>query len=287
MAITINNVYVQTFERNVRHLAQQGDTLLRKFITEVGGTGEKHNFEILGTAAATQKASARTATPTSDLAWSRRTALAATYHAGETVEQEDPVQMLVDPNSNVASALAMAMKRKVDDIIIAAATGTALNGDSSTTAFSAGQRIGDGTGAITLDLIYQVQEKFLKNDVDPDEKITMVIGPTQQRAMLKMMQVTSGDYMSMKALTTGYLPSFMGFDWVVSNRLLVPVGGQLDCLAFTKKGLGLMVNKDVTARVAEDPSISFAWRLYTHMTMGAVRVEDKHVVCVRVADTAP
>ncbi len=287
MAITINNVYVQTFERNVRHLAQQGDTLLRKFITEVSGTGEKHNFELLGTAAATQKTSARTATPTSDLAWSRRTALAATYHAGETVEQEDPVQMLVDPNSNVAQALAMAMKRKVDDIVISAATGNALNGDASTTAFTAGQTIGDGTGAITLDLIYQVQEKFLKNDVDPDEKITMVIGPTQQRAMLKMMQVTSGDYMNMKALSTGYLPSFMGFDWVVSNRLLVPAANQLDCLAFTKKGIGLMVNRDITARVAEDPSISFAWRMYTHMTMGAVRVEDKHVVRVRVADTAP
>jgi len=285
MAISIDNVYVQTFERNLRHLAQQGDSRLRRFITEVSSNGEKHNFERLGTAAASAKTSARTATPTSDLAWSRRVALAGTYHAGETVEQEDIVQMLVDPNSNVSSALAMAMRRQVDDVIISAATGSALNGDGSTSAFTAGQTVGNGTGEITLDTAYEVQEKFMSNDVDPDENIVMVIGPKQQRKLLQYMQVTSGDYQNAKALATGVLPNYMGFDWVVSNRLLAPAAGQLDCLAFTKKAIGLVVNRDITAKVAEDPTLSFAWRLYTFMTMGAVRVEDEHIVRVRLADT--
>lgn len=282
MAITIDKVYIQTFERNVRHLAQQADTRLRRFVTEKATDGQKHNWERLGSGEASLKAAARVATPTSDLPWSRRVSLAQTYHMGETVEQEDVVQMLIDPNSNVSAAIANGMKRKIDDILIAAATGTALNGDGTTSTFPAGQVVGDGTGVISIDNILEVQEKFYKNDIDPDESKVMVISPTVQRKLMSLMEVTSGDYQNSKALATGMLPNWMGFDWVVSNRLLVPVAGQISCLAFTKRALGFQVNRDITAKVAEDPSLSFAWRIYAHMTMGAVRTEDEHIVHLKV-----
>lgn len=282
MAITIDKVYIQTFERNVRHLAQQADTRLRRFVTEKATDGQKHNWERLGSGEASLKAAARVATPTSDLPWSRRVSLAQTYHMGETVEQEDVVQMLIDPNSNVSAAIANGMKRKIDDILIAAATGTALNGDGTTSTFPAGQVVGDGTGVISIDNILEVQEKFYKNDIDPDESKVMVISPTVQRKLMSLMEVTSGDYQNSKALATGMLPNWMGFDWVVSNRLLVPVAGQISCLAFTKRALGFQVNRDITAKVAEDPSLSFAWRIYAAMTMGAVRTEDEHIVHLKV-----
>lgn len=282
MAITIDKVYIQTFERNVRHLAQQADTRLRRFVTEKATDGQKHNWERLGSGEASLKAAARVATPTSDLPWSRRVSLAQTYHMGETVEQEDVVQMLIDPNSNVSAAIANGMKRKIDDILIAAATGTALNGDGTTSTFPAGQLVGDGTAPISIDNILEVQEKFYKNDIDPDESKVMVISPTVQRKLMSLMEVTSGDYQNSKALATGMLPNWMGFDWVVSNRLLVPVAGQISCLAFTKRALGFQVNRDITAKVAEDPSLSFAWRIYAAMTMGAVRTEDEHIVHLKV-----
>ena len=282
MAITIDKVYIQTFERNVRHISQQADTRLRRFVTEKATDGQKHNWERLGSGEASLKAAARVATPTSDLPWSRRVSLAQTYHMGETVEQEDVVQMLIDPNSNVSAAIANGMKRKIDDILIAAATGTALNGDGTTSAFPAGQVVGDGTGVISIDNILEVQEKFYKNDIDPDESKVMVISPTIQRKLMSLMEVTSGDYQNSKALATGMLPNWMGFDWVVSNRLLVPVAGQISCLAFTKRALGFQVNRDITAKVAEDPSLSFAWRIYAAMTMGAVRTEDEQIVHLKV-----
>lgn len=282
MAITIDKVYIQTFERNVRHMAQQADTRLRRFVTEKATDGQKHNWERLGSGEASLKAAARVATPTSDLPWSRRVSLAQTYHMGETVEQEDVVQMLIDPNSNASAAIANGMKRKIDDILIAAATGTALNGDGTTSAFPAGQVVGDGTGVISIDNILEVQEKFYKNDIDPDESKVMVISPTVQRKLMSLMEVTSGDYQNSKALATGMLPNWMGFDWVVSNRLLVPVAGQISCLAFTKRALGFQVNSDIAAKVAEDPSLSFAWRIYAAMTMGAVRTEDEQIVHLKV-----
>jgi len=295
MAITIDEVYIQTFESNIRHLAQQGDARLRPYVSEVSKQSEKHNWERLAAGAARQKTAARMVSPaggsgsgavdaTDGLAYSRRVSVAETWDAGEVIEVEDPIQMLVDPKSAATQNLAMAMKRAFDDLIIDAALADALNGDGTTTAFGAGQTVGGATTVISLDTILEVQELFTSNDVDPDERKVMVIGPTQQRKLMQLLEVTSADFQSVKALATGKLPNFMGFDWVVSNRLNVPTAGQIDCLAFTAKGIGLHVASDISAKVGERTDMSFATQLYTHMTIGAVRTEDEHVVRVHLKD---
>ena len=167
MAITIDSAYIQSFENNVRHLAQQTEAKLRGTVQERAVNSENHNWEILGTLAAAEKTSARTATPTQDAAWTRRVSLAKTYHIGTSTEMEDPVQMLVDPNSNLTRAIAAGMKRQIDDVIIAAATGTALDGTGAAIALPAGQTVGTGVAKISFDAITEIQEVFMANDIDP------------------------------------------------------------------------------------------------------------------------
>lgn len=295
MAITIDSAYIETFEANVRHLAQQGTTKLRPYVTEVHNQSESHNWDRLAPSAPRQKTSARMVSPaggsgsgavgsTDGLTWDRRKSLVATWDTGEIVEVEDPVQMLIDPKSAITMNLGMNMRRAVDDVIIASALADATDGTGGAVTFPAGQKLGDGTGVISIDTILEVQELFNKNDVDPDEAKVFVIGPTQQRKLMQLLEVTSADFQSVKALSTGKLPNFMGFDWVVSNRLNEPVAGQIDCLAFSRKGIGLHVAKDITAKVGERTDMSFAWQCYCHMTMGATRVEDEHVVQVHLKD---
>jgi len=279
MAISISNVYIQTFENIVRHLAQQKQARLRMCVDERGVSSEKHNWERMGSNVAVAKTSARIATPENDSSWSRRVSVATTFHVGDTVEQEDPIQMLVDPQSNIAYSLAMAMKRAQDDSIIAAATGNSLDGAGAAVVFPAGQKIGNGLGVFSFDGVTAVYEKFMNNDIDPEETKYMVIGPTQLRKMQQLTEYTSSDYVNIKSLATnGFVRSWMGFDWIVSTRLLAPAGGEISCLAFTKRAIGLQMNRDIAVRVAEDPSISFAWRVYCYGTWGATRVEDEQIV---------
>mgnify|MGYP000040814929 CR=1 FL=1 len=288
MAITITAAYVQTFERTVRQLAQQSETRLRQFVMEKGVSSEKHNWDRLGKGDFATKATARTATPATDSPWSRRVSIPTTKHDGDTVEPEDIVQMLIDPKSSVAEKQGMGAKRAVDDYIIAAATGDSMDGDGNAVTFPSGQKIGDGTAPISFDFVTAVQEKFMKNDIDPSIPKCFVVGPTQVRKLMQLTEQTSSDYVQREALqrlnATGIVPMWMGFTWVMSTRLLIPAGGQLSCLAFTKRAIGLQVNKDIWSRVAEDPSISFAWRIYSALTMGAVRVEDEQIVHVHVKD---
>jgi len=288
---TVSNVYVQTFENNVRHLAQQSQTKLRGKVQERSVHSLNHNWERIGTVEATTKSSRLQATPSQDVPWSRRRSTAVTYNAADSTEQEDPVQMLVDPNSNLTRSLAMAMRRQVDRVIIAAATSDTIttDGDGVAVPFPAGQTIGDGSLPISFDYVTQVQELFMQNNIDPEMPKCAVVGPTQVRKLMQLTEQTSADYVSRQALqqlnSSGIVIGWMGFTWIMSTLLQAPAASELSCLFFTDKAIGLAVNKDITARVAEDPSVSFAWRIYLHMTIGAARVEDEQIVELHVADT--
>jgi hypothetical protein len=296
MPITIPAAYIETFESNVRQLAQQKISRLRMSTTEVNKQSEKHNWDRLAASAARLKSSARMVSPsggdgsgavgsTDGLTWSRRNTVIKVYDTGEVIEPEDIVQMLIDPKNASTENLVMNMARQVDDIIITAATGVAADGAGGTVAFPVGQVVGDYSTEISLDFILEVDEKFYENDVDPDEPRFFVIGPKQRRKLLQLIEVTSSDFQARQALATGYLPDFMGFNWIVSNRLNVPTTDQLDCLAFTRKALGLHVAGDITSRVAERPDMSFAWQCYLMLQMDCVRVEDEHIVQAKLADT--
>ncbi len=285
MAITIDQSFIDTFEDNVIFLAQQKTSKLFSKVTVKSVQSAAHNWERIGPTDFSEKAGARQATPENDTPWSRRVSQPKAYDNGDTVEQDDIMQMLVDPLSSITQNFAMGSNRNKDDVIIAAATGTALDGDGNTNVFPASQEIGDYLAPISLDLINEMDEKFYENDIDADEPKCVIISPFQRRTLLGLLEVTSGDFQGdSMALRNGYLPSFLGYDWIVSTRLLNPMVGQVDCLAFTQKAIGLQVNRDLSTRVAEDPSTSFMWRLYAFQQLGAVRVEDEHIVRLKLKD---
>ena len=301
MAISIPSAYIETFEANVRHLAQQRPSRLRGAVTEVMRQSQTHNWDRLAASASRQKTSARTVSPaggngsgavgaTDGLTWDRRNTVIRVFDTGEVIESEDITQMLIDPKSAVTENLAMNMRRTVDDIIIDAVHKDAPDGGAGA-AFPAGQTVGDGTTAITLDFILETAEIFAANDIDPDEGKVMIIGPKQQRELFQLVEVTSGDFQDRRALAQGYMPNWMGFDWIVSTRLNAPdttpawqLTGEIYNLAMTKKAIGLHVAKDISAKVGERPDMSFAWQLYCELHMDAVRVEDEHVVRIHTAN---
>ena len=289
MAITIDSAFISTYEGNVRYLAQQTHSKLLPYVQSVTKPGEDHNWDRLGATAAVLKTGPREATPLNDSDWTRRVSQNATYHVSDTVEMEDPTQMLIDPTSAIIQNQSMAMGRQFDDIILAAATGTALDGAGVNNPLPPAQTIGTGAAPISFDYVTQVQEQFMNNDIDPSVGKVFVVGPTQVRKLMQLTEQTSSDYVKREALAqlnaTGIVPNWMGFTWIMSTRLLEPAGGEKSCIAMTDKALGLQINRNISANMAQDPTLSFAWRLYCSLTAGAVRVEDEQIVELHVADT--
>lgn len=286
MANTIDQVFIDAFDRNIRHLAQQSRNRLRHMVDVRGSTAETESWDTLTPSEMATKASRGAPTPVEDVTWGRRIAGNVTFDIGELVGTEDITQMIADPNSNLARSFGMAAYRSQDDVIIAAATGTALDGNGVNNVFPTSQEVGGAYAAdISFDLVTEVNELFLEADIDPEEEKWFVIGPKQQRKLLQLTEATNQDY-AYKALMNGYVQDWMGYNWVVSTRLLTPGAQQRDCFAMTKWALGMQINEDIQTEIAKDPSASFDWRIYTHWTGGAVRVEDQQIVRVKVSEPA-
>jgi hypothetical protein len=291
----IGRVYIETFEQNVRFIAQQMDSKLRDTVMLRSVDSEKHNWDRIGSMEASEKTTNLQPTPETEGDWSRRVSLAETWNLGTTIEQENPVQMLIDPNSALTREVAYGMKRQVDKLIIAA-TGTALDGQGIQTpwpptspAIGNDNQLDHASNKITFDMLTEVQERFMANTIDPDVPKVAVVSPAQVRTLMQLTQQTSSDYVHREALqnlnATGIVPSWMGFKWIVSTLLQHPTPGtDTSCLFYTEKALGMQVNRDITVRIAEDPTVSFAWRIYAYMTLGAIRVQDEQIVELIVKD---
>jgi len=288
---TIAQVTVDGFRDLVRHLAQQKGTKARGWCDDWSPEAETGNWDRLSKGEAAPK-TRKMATPETGRVWSRRIAIATPFNDAEITEVEDPSVLLLDPNSNIVQSLGMSMGRKMDNIIFPAAIGNALNSvrasDGSNTptniALPAGQIVGDYSEAINFDAITEINEKFNTNDLD-DEEVVAFVGPRQVRELQNLAEVTSSDYVNASALMSRKIVTgWYGMTWIMSTQLPTDGTGERSCIFMTRKAMGFHIPQDITTFVAQDPSLSYAWRPYCQFDAGAVRIEDEHVVALRVLD---
>ena len=88
--------------------------------------------------------------------------------------------------------------RAIDDLIIAAATGNAVDGDGSNVALPAGQKIAHGSAGLTLAKLISAKEILDGNEVDEEDRF-FVLGSQQVSNFLNTTEVKSADYNSIKA----------------------------------------------------------------------------------------
>ena len=284
----ISPLNIRTYEQTLRALAQQTEARLRPWCMERGVGSSMHLWVRIGLQTVAQKTNGtRTATPNTATVMTRRQSTPTTWHTADTVEPESVAMVLTDPTSSIATAMANAIRRKYDSLIIAAALGATLDEAGNSTAYDdTNQTLGGATQAFDFAFITSVQEKFMSNEIFPDEEKVMVIRPNAAKKLLAMAQATSSDYVNAKALAdNGFVSKWMGFTWIVSNLLPNVTGLQYHYLAMTRRAVGLQVLKDTWARVAEDPTYSFDTRIYAAFSAGAVRVEDAHVVKLHVLES--
>lgn len=160
--------------------------------------------------------------------------------------------MLIDPTSSYARAAAAAIGRAMDDTIISALGGTAKTGKEGTTstAFPSGQKIAHASGGLTIAKLVSAKKLLDAQSVDPSIKRYIVVSPEQIEDLLNSTTVTSSDFNTVKALVQGDINTFVGFEFIVSNRLSDDGTSRL-CYAWAQDGVKLAVGKDVMARIDE------------------------------------
>ena len=279
MSTQITEAFVEQYKSNVFHLAQQKGSRLRGAVKSETVTGTSHYFERIGATAAQVRTTRHSNTPQINTPHSRRKVTLADYDWADLIDQEDKVRMLISPQSEYAKAGAYAMGRAMDDAIIAAASGNAFGGVAGATsiALPAGQKIAVGTTSLTVAKLIAAKEILDASDVDPDETKYLVCSAKEITSLLGDDKVTSADYNSVKALVAGQVDTFMGFNFIRTERIAASGGDNL-ALAFTQSALGLALGRDIQTRISERDDKNYATQVFLSMTIGATRVEDEKVV---------
>jgi len=182
-------------------------SLLRDKVRVESVVGKNAFFDQVGSVTAQLKVSRHSDTPQIDTPHSRRRVSLADYEFADLIDQQDKVRLLIDPTSSYAQAAAMAMGRAMDDVIIAAATGTAFTGETGATSEAAQTAIAAGGAGLTIAKLRTAKQTFDLASVDPSIPRHIVVGPEQINNLLGTTEVTSSDFNTVKALANGEVNS--------------------------------------------------------------------------------
>jgi hypothetical protein len=280
MSTQITTAFVQQFSANIQMLSQQMGSLLRDAVDVESVNGEKAFFDQVGAASAVLRTSRHADTPLVDTPHSRRMVTMSDYEYADLIDDQDKVRLLADPTSTYSRAAAAAMGRAMDDVIITAALGTANTGKegATSTALPSTQKIAHGSAGLTIAKLLSAKEILDANSVDPSITRHIVVSPKQISDLLNNTTVTSSDFNTVKALAQGELNTFVGFNFIVSNRLNTDSNSDRQVIAFASDGIKLAVGKEPSARIDERADKSYATQVYYCQSVGATRMEEEKVV---------
>lgn len=226
-----------------------------------------------------QRSSRHQDTPLVTTPHSRRQVALADYEWADLIDNQDKVRMLADPTSTYAQAAAAGLGRSMDDVIIAASIGSANTGvaGATATALPSGQKIAHGSAGLTIAKLITAKKILDQNNIDPSIKRYIAVSPEQIEDLLNNTTVTSSDYNVVRALATGSIDSYVGFEFIVTNRL-TDDGTSRQCFAWAEDGITLAVGADMNARIDERADKSYSTQVYASMSIGSTRMEEEKVV---------
>jgi len=278
MSTQITEAFVQQYKSNMLVLSQQKGSRLRSTVRVESVTGTSAYFDRLGATAAVARTTRHGDTPLVDSPHSRRRVTLAPYEWADLIDKADKVRTLIEPTSEYATNAANAMGRTMDDILIAAASGTAYTGVDGSGTQAITLQIAAGAANLTLAKLLSTKEALDEGEVDGDDRF-FIVSPKMMTSLLGTTEIKSADYNSVKALVMGQIDTFLGFKFITTNRLAAnaTADGHL-ALAYQRRGLVLAIGEDVKTEIGPRADKSYSTQVYVSMDLGATRIEDACVV---------
>ncbi len=297
MPVTIDQVTSQKFASVLYLLSQQmGSKFASKVRNENVSSAELAYFDTLAEDDDTaQKTGRHQGTPISEADFGRRRVVPYPWTNKKVLDKEDLDRMLPDPRNPVAMNQVRSLGRQKDDLLIAAALGSAsigkaggssvdfedesisINGDGTLTTL--GTLAVHSAADISLAKMLTMMRIFNDQDVDPDIPKYWAVTPKDIEDMLNLTEIGSADYNTVKTLVQGKVDTFAGFNFFWCNRITkdAATGNSNRSIAWAQDGLILASIGDISTRIEEAERLDFAWVLFSKMDLGAVRMEGAKV----------
>lgn len=293
MSFQIDTAFVNQFGANVDMLVQQkGSRLSGKVRLETDLTGEKAFYDQLGATEAVEVADRHGDSPLVSTPHARRMVTPVDVEWGDLIDDFDKLKTLIDPESAYVMNASWAVGRKIDDIIIRNIFADASTGKtgSTTTSFPAGNQVaadfdGDGTNeGLTVAKLREARKLLRAAEVPEDEPMYIAVTAEQMDNLLGTTEITSSDFNTVKALVQGDINSFMGFEFVHTERLETDTNSLRRVPVWSRNGLLLAMAMQPKVRVSERPDKRFSTYVYYATSVGSTRMEEDRVIEIKCAE---
>jgi hypothetical protein len=277
-----NQIHVKQFKDDIIQAVQQNNSRLDGTVRRKEAVkAEEFFFHKLGSFNLLEKTSRNGTTPFIDPVHTRRKMTTAAFHGALFIDDFDTDRSIISGlDSDYMQGLIKAAKRKKDDVIIAAATGTAYEGKDGTTASAlpSSQKIVHGSAGLSSTKLLNAMEIIKGNDVDPEEMVYCAITASQENDLMQDEKIINADYTAGAVLDKGIIGKWNNINFIRSERLGLDGDSNRQVLLYTENALGFGMAKDITMKVGENAERSFTKTLYLKLDVGATRIEDEKIV---------
>lgn len=280
MSKTLSSVAQQEFDSMVHHL-YQADGRLRNAVTlRSGVVGDIYKFRTMGKGLANQKASQADVTPM-DVTHALVNCVLENWNAPEYTDIFDAAEVNFDEKSQLAKTIAMAIRRREDQLIIDAL-------DAATPAATIAASVGGAATGLNVAKL-RAAGAALDNAGVPEEGRVFVGNTRSKWTLLGETEATSSDYNTVKALVNGSIDTFAGFKffWIADNTeggISEAAGDVYSNYAYHMDSVGLAVGIDMKTEinyVAEKTS----WLCNGIYKAGAVAIDATGIIEVLCDET--
>lgn len=284
MAYSGNQIYIDQFSANLAEALQQKDSRLSRAVRIEPMNGEYAFFDKIGKTAAVVRSTRHGDTPLIEVPHTRRRITTADYEWSTLLDKQDQLRMLADPKGAYVSAALYALNRSKDTVIEAAFDADVTTGRASdgTASYASGMTVAvdhanDSTACgMTIAKLLEAKRLLDANEV-PDEGRFVGITALQLKNLLGTTQITSADYNTVKALVSGEVNSFLGFEFIRSELFGTDSSDYRECWFWHRDAMLLGIGQDIIARADERSDKSYAWQAYASMSIGAIRMDEEAV----------
>jgi|TARA_E500000318_G_scaffold106220_1_gene113959 hypothetical protein len=277
MAQSITNAFVTLFDAEVKQAYQAESVLVPTVRLRQGVQGNTYKFPKLGKGSATARIPQTDVTPL-NVTYSQVTATMSDFNAAEYSDVFHQAKVNFDERSELVQVVSKAIGRRMDQLII-----DALDAESSpSTVANTVVTSGSATASnLNVGKLIAAKKALDAKNVPFDDR-HMVIHANTLSGLLGDERAISGDFASIKALVSGEINSFLGFQFhVIGDRdeggLAIDGSSDRKVFAYHRSAIGMAVNMNQKTEINYVPEKT-SFLVNSMFSAGSVSIDGDGIV---------
>jgi len=281
--ITIDRAHIIQFSDMMHVKSQQIRSRLRPNFAVLPMNGDKFAYDGLGSVEAREVQGRIQPVVFDDIEHLRRKISRRRFVVTLPIDQADVRGILTSPEGRYAEACVRAMERVFDRVGVEAAFADVYTGENFETTVDFATDGGNtvtATAGVTYEKLLELNKFWMNNEVGTDmpEKKMLLITGTEHEALMKEIELVSGDYSRQFVIDKGEITSALGIQLIpygasVPSPILPVASTTRSCVAATSRGLVYGLSKEFGITVEKRTDLVETSQVQIIGELGAVRSE--------------